>query len=466
MVIAMSLSCATNRPSGRPEIPLPPLRADPLKLPAIARTPLPNGLTVVTVTRRDLPLVAVRLVVGTGSARDPAGKEGLAQFTGQLLRRGTVARTAEQVDDAIESIGGLLGVEVGPEATMLGVTVPSEQAQRAVDVIADLVRNAVFPEREVDLARRRELAQLRQDLDDPSNVADKALLRFIYGKSHPYGHPSEGTTASVSTFVRDDARSFRDATYTPQGALLLFAGDVDAEAALGIARQYLGEWNGPPPTTGVVPPAPEPQGLQILLVDKSDATQAQVRASVPGLARRDPRYAAATVANTVVGGGFTSRLVDEVRVNRGLSYSAGTRLAALRDVGAITFSSFTKTETVRELLDVTLHVLDGFAANGPTADEVDKARRYMAGLYPSRVESVESLCEALARAWVNGLPFESVAEYRAQVVGTTPEAAAKTAGLWPTSSRAKVVVVGAAERIRPQIETLGAVTTAKVDEFE
>lgn len=442
------------------------LAVAPLHLPPITEETLSNGLSVVTVEKHDLPLVAVRLVLSTGAVRDPKGKEGIASFTGSLLRRGTTQRSGEALDDAVESIGGLMGVDVGFETTSVLLTLPAEHLAAALGVVAELVRTPSFPKKDVDIERRQLLAGIAQELDDPSSLADRAIARFFYGKSHPYGRPAEGTTASVKTFTRADVTKFHKATYSPANAMLIFAGDVDPKVAGKLARKLFGDWKGPE-LARVAPPAPRAsEGVQVLVVDKPDATQAQVRATVPGLARHDPRYYAAVVANTIAGGGFTSRLVDEVRVNRGLSYSVGTRLIALRDFGAISFTTFTKTETVREILDVSLGVLDAFAKSGVTEDELDKARRYVIGLYPGRVESIEQLTDSLAAMRLVGLPFEEIELYRGRVASVETAGVKEVAALWPGTQAAKVVVVGDASRIVPQLEGLGTVTVVKAASFK
>lgn len=438
----------------------------PLTLPPIVEQKLPNGLAVVTVVKRDLPLVAVRLVVPTGVARDPKGKEGLASFTSSLLRRGTSKRTADEIDDEIEFVGGLLGVDSGYESTSLGVTVPAEHVETALSIIADLAQRAAFPKKEFDVAKRREISQLKQDLDDPSSVADRAVVKFFYGKDHPYGHPSQGTAASVKTFKRDDLAGFYKDTFTPHGAMLLFVGDIDPVQAQELAGKLFGGWKGKPAKALQVAPPAAPQGLEILLVDKPDATQAQVRAITPGIARKDPAFFATTTANTVVGGGFTSRLVDEVRVNKGLSYSVSTRVIALREFGAISYSTFTKTETVREILDVSFRVLDLFRDKGPTQLELDNAKRYVIGLYPSRVESIDQLGEALASARIAGLPFESISEYRGLVAAVSVSDAIAAAKRYPGVGSAKIVIVGSAAKIRPQLAGLGKLTEAKASDYE
>lgn len=446
--------------------PAPAPVVAPLRLPPIAEETLPNGLSVVTATRKDLPLVAVRLVLQSGAARDPKGKEGVASLTGSVLRRGTKERSGDQIDDGIESIGGLLGVDVGAESTSIAVTVPSEHVATALEIVADLARAPSFPKKQVDQSRRQVLAHLQNELDDPSALADRALVEYFYGKNHPFGHPIEGRTASVKTLERADVVAFHKATYTPAGAMLIFVGDMDPAQAKALATKFFADWKGKALEPLALEAPAAPNGFDVLLVDKADATQAQVRAVVPGLARKDPAYYPATVANTIVGGGFTSRLVDEVRVNRGLSYSVGTRLVAMREFGAISFSTFTKTETVREILDVSFGVMDAFREKGPTADEVEKARRYVIGLYPGRVESIDHFAEALASARLTGIPFTEIAEYRGKVASVVPDAASVVARRWPSKQGAKVVVVGAASKIRPQLEGLGKVTVVKAAAYK
>jgi len=437
-----------------------------MTLPPITESALANGLSLVTVERRDLPLVTLRLVIPTGSVRDPAGKEGLASMTAQLLRRGARHRTADQLDDAIESIGGLLSVEAGPETTTLGATVPAEHAAAALGVLATLVREPSFPQAEFASARRRELARLQSDLDDPSGLADTALAEFFYGAKHPYGHPGQGRTASVKALRRTDVVAFHKRTYTPQGALLLMVGDIAAAEAAAAAQQHLGDWKGAALAPLDIPAPTEAPEVQLLLVDKPDATQAQVRMAVPGIARHDPTFHAATVANTIVGGGFTSRLVDEVRVNRGLSYSVSTRLSALRHFGAVVYSTFTKTATVREIIDVSLGVMERLQSEPPAADEIDKARRYVIGLYPARVEGSEHLADVLASARYLGLPFEAISRYRSDVAASSTEQVAAAMALFPSHRRARIVVVGNAAAIRPQLQGLGNVTVRPATDFQ
>lgn len=468
LVMLMTLQTACQLSQNSPQNPA---HADstsdiaPLVLPLISEQTLSNGLSLISVSRPELPLVSVRLVIPSGSVRDPKGKEGLSSFTAQLLRRGSSTHTADEIDDAVEQIGGLLGVETGYQATSLSLTVPSEQVEAALEILAELVQHASFPEDEVERARRRELAQLQNDLDDPSTVAGRALARFFYGDEHPYSAPTGGSSESVKTFIREDLVSFRDTSYTPVGAFVVLVGDIKGQKARELVQKHLGNWEGKALEPIEVPWPKAGQGVELLLVDKPDASQAQIRVAVPGLNRHDPRFHAAVVANSVVGGGFTSRLVDEVRVNRGLSYSVGTRVVAMRDIGLIAYSTFTRSETVREILDVSFEVLDRFGAEGPSQDEVEKVGRYIVGLYPGRLESIEGLAATLASTKLLGLPFSSITSYRDEIAAVTQGDAAEVSQLWPSSQQARIVVVGKAKEIVAQLEGLGTIQHAKASDY-
>src|SRR5262245_8923650 len=217
------------------------LAVGPISLPPLKEEKLENGLTTVVAERRELPMVSVRLVLRAGAARDPKGKEGLASLVGSLLRRGTQKRTADQIDEGVESIGGRLSVDTGPDATVLALSAPSERLGELLDVAADLVTRPSFPPKEVDNARARTLASLARALDEPAEVADRALSSAAWG-DHPYGHPPEGYTRTVKGLTREDVVAFHKATYVPRGSVLVVAGDVDPAAVLETARKAFGAW--------------------------------------------------------------------------------------------------------------------------------------------------------------------------------------------------------------------------------
>jgi zinc protease len=440
-------------------------------LPPLAIEKLPSGLTLLAVQKRGLPLFHARLSLPAGACEDPRDKSGLAQFTVELLRRGTRRRPAHDVDDLIESMGAQLSAEASMEEAALTLTVPAELSGRALDALLEVALEPAFEEGEVSAARRRTVAALQSDLDEPSTVAARAVVTLGYGPGHPYAHPGSGWRRDVEGFRPEDARGFHATRYQQQGALFAVVGQDEPQGLLALLKknlaQWQGSWPGPaqrlPLQFSALPPG---QGLRAVVVHKPDATQAQVRIVSPGLPRTTPRYAEAVAMNTALGGGFTSLLVDAIRVDRGLSYSVSTRLHMNRRAGLSVFASFTKNETLRELIDVALEKMQGYAASGPSEEMLDKARRYLAGLFPLGLESHEALAEQISDALLDGVGLEHLAKYRSRVLAVTVEQArAVAAELSPAQPGAQLIVVGEADVARRALNGLCPVEMRQLDEF-
>jgi zinc protease len=444
-----------------PDVELPPLQIEKL----------PSGLTLLAIQKRGLPLFHVRLSLPAGACEDPRGKAGLAQYTIDLLRRGTRRRPAQDVDQMIESMGAQLYADVSMEEAALALTVPAELSERALDALLEVALEPAFEESEVAAARRRTIASLQSDLDEPSTVAGRAVVTLGYGAGHPYSHPAQGFRRDVETFQREDALSFHATRYQQQGALLAVVGQAAPAQLLEQLQGKLAQWESSWPGRSqrgalqfaALPPS---QGMRAVVIHKPDATQAQVRIVSPGLPRNTPRYAEAVVANTALGGGFTSLLVDAIRVDRGLSYSVSTRLHMNRRAGLSVFASFTKNETLRALVDVALEQMRAYAETGPSEDALEKARRYLAGLFPLGLESHEALAEQIADALLDGLGLEHLKTYRNRVLAVTAgQARTMAAELSPARDGALLSVVGEADVARRALNGLCPVEVRQLEEF-
>jgi len=434
-----------------------------IKLPPLHESKTSSGLTVLVSPRGPLPLVALRLTVLGGSSTDPRGQEGLADFTTQLCRRGTARMSADEINEAVEFVGGSLYSGVSEDAVTFGVTAPAEHAAAMLDVLAQVATEPSFPQEEVDSGRERALAQLANDLDDPALLADRALLRALWG-DHPYGHDTAGSARSVEGLGRDDVARFHRERLGPRVASLVVVGAVDPDEMAAAADRAFARWSGGPEAAPALP-LPERAALagRVVVVDKPDLTQSQVRLGSLAFQKAHPDYLPSQVVNAVLGGGFTSRLVDEIRVNRGLSYGASSYFDPSRVTGSFQVSTFTKTESTREIVSVALAEVRKMRAKGPRPAELEKAKTYLCGLYPLRLETNESLAGAVADIRVNGLGDDYLARYRSRVMEVTAARAAELAGRWflPEDGRA-LAVVGRADRVVPQLEALGPVEVWKV----
>jgi zinc protease len=428
-----------------------------IELPPLHRERLSNGLEIVVADRPGVPLVAVRLIVAAGSALDPGRRHGLANLVVQVARRGTARRSGTEIDERIESLGAELGCAADEDASGFGLSAPSESLAELLDVVVDVATAPVFPLKEFERVRRREVASIAHVLDEPGAVADRAMLRAAYS-DHPYAHPPDGRRAHLAALRRRELVEFHERWYAPEAATLVIVGRVDVPAALALARKKLSRWRPPAAEAPPQPPAPLPVERRVVVVDKPDATQVQIRIALPALPRSTPDYFPAIVANAVFGGGFTSRLVESIRVNRGLSYGVRSRFAMSRGGGIFFVSSFTKTETAAELVEVALEESARFADSGPSADELSRAQAWLAGLHPLTLETHEQLAEKLADAWLYGFSLEEVTDYAERVHAVTAEQCIAIARSWfPLDGKGVIVGVGRARDVAKQLRAFGPV---------
>ncbi len=427
-----------------------------IRLPPLHEERLDNGAVVVVAQRPGVPLVAVRLVVSAGAALDPARGHGLANLVAQVARRGTAHRTGRQIDDRIESLGSELGAGSDEDATYFGLSAPAEFLPELLDVVVDVATGPVFPPKEWERLRRREVAGLAHVLDEPGAVADRAMIDAVY-PGHPYGHPTDGRARHLSALRRADAVAFHRRWFAPAATTLVIVGAVDPPAALAVARRKLGRWRARcAPAPAIPPGAPVPR--RVVVVDKGDVTQTQVRIASLALPRANPEYFPALVANAVFGGGFTSRLMEEIRVNRGLSYGVRSRFAMSRATGIFFVASFTKVETTAELVQVTLDEAERFAVDGPREEELERSKSYLSGLFPLSIETHEQVAEKIADLRLYGLPLEDVTGYRERVRAVTAEQCREVARRHFPLSRGVIVAVGPAKQVARALDRFGPVT--------
>lgn len=424
-------------------------------LPPLHEHTLGNGARIVVARRQGVPLVAVRLVLAAGASLDPERGHGLANLVALTARRGTARHSGRAIDDRVESLGSELGAGVDEDAAYFGLSSPSEFLRELLDVVVEVATVPTFPSSEWERVRRREVAGFAHVMDEPGAVADRAMIRAVF-EGHPYGHPTDGSRAHVQRLRRADAVAFQKRWFAPESAILVIVGAIDPERALAAARSKLSRWSPRRQPAPEIPEAPtKPRG--VLVVDKPELTQVQLRIAVPALARSTPEYFPAVVANAVFGGGFSARLMQAVRVNRGLSYGARSRFAMSRATGFFFMSSFTKVETTTDLLDVALDEAGRFCDDGPSAEELTRAQSYLSGLYPMALETHDQVADRLVDAKIHGTPMEEITDYRSRIAAVTAEQCREVARRHFPIDRGVIVAVGPAKRIAGPLERFGPV---------
>jgi zinc protease len=420
-----------------------------------AREKLPNGLQVVILERHEVPLAHLLFVAKGGSSTDPAGKAGALSLAVESLRRGAGGRSAIQIEEALDGLGARLATATNPDDARIGLDLLVKDLSRGLDLLADLVLRTRFEPAEVEKEKAQTLARLEQLKDEPSAVASRHFQALLYG-AHPYGRPEEGTSSSVGALGRDDVAAAHAARFVPANCVLVVVGDLSAASVLEQVRERFGSWKGDASESLEIAPPEAPRGRRVLLLDKPDSSQSQVRLGGLGIRRADPAYEALLLANTVLGGGFTSRLVDRLRVDLSLTYGASSQMPARRTTGPLFVSTFTPTETSRKILDAALEVLAKFREQGPTAQELEKARGYLSGLFAIGLQSLENVAHQLASEQVFGLPADSLATTLDRYAAVTLEQAREAAKRYRTDDLT-IVLLGKAEAVKPQLEGLGEV---------
>ncbi|MGH7151136.1 MAG: M16 family metallopeptidase, partial [Planctomycetota bacterium] len=291
-----------------------------------------GGLLLLAREDRRLPLAFLGVGLRSGTVHDPPGKEGALRLLLALLKKGAGGRDAEGIAADLESLGASLLERASCDHALLGVEILSERSGDAATLLADLALRPTFPSSEVEKERRRLASEIRQEEEDARAAASRKFERALF-PAHPYGRPSGGTAEGVEAVSREDLLALHSRLFVPGNALLLLLGDVEPGRAEAALRAF-GDWGGVPPPASDLP-APKAAGRRVLLAHRPGATQAQLRFGGISVPRADPSYFPLLVANTVLGGGFSSILVNAVRVNRGLTYGIGSRLDARRVGGAI-----------------------------------------------------------------------------------------------------------------------------------
>jgi zinc protease len=318
-----------------------------------------------------------------------------------------------------------------------------------------------FRQEEIERSRKQRLAAIQQELDDPETIADKRYERFLFG-THPYARSVEGTQKSIPALTRDEIVRFYDTHYAPNNSILAIVGDITPEIAVAAAKAAFGGWTRKPVPRTLYPPAPSIKGRHVLIVDKPDVNQSQIRIGTIGIRRSDPAYFQAQVMATILGGGFTSWLNQEIREKRGLSYGARCRLETRLEPGPLTVSTFTKNETVGETIKVALDTLSRFRDGKFTADDLRKAQNFRAGQYPLSVETTDQLAAQVADLVFYGLGRDFVDRQIEHIRSVTLEELRSVAPKLPVSDYMMVVVTNAAA-VRPQLEGLGTIEVVKYD---
>lgn len=364
----------------------------------------PAGVRVYFIESHDLPILDVSVDFNAGSSTDTLEKSGRASLTLQLLNLGAGGLSEDQIAKALADVGAQLGGHFDQDRAGMSLRTLSSERERkqALEILARVIQRPEFPENALEREKVRVIAGLKESDTRPGNIADRALMKMLYG-SHPYGLRGSGEIESVGAIQRKDLVDFYQSRYVAAGAVVAIMGDVSRAEATAIAEALTKDL----PQSGIATALPAVTApLAETRRISHPATQSHILLAYPGLRRDDPDYIPLFVGNYVLGGGgFVSRLLDEIRQKRGLAYSAHSYFSPLRQAGPFTIGLQTKKEQADEALKLTRKVLADFVADGPTQKELLAAKQNIIGGFPLRIDSNAKIMGYLALIGFYNLPL-------------------------------------------------------------
>ena len=434
-----------------PTTPPTPGPAPQLRVPTPVRQTLPNGLEVISVRRADLPLVTAQLLVRRGGEMDPPRLAGLADLTANLLSKGAAGKTAPQIAAAAEALGGTLNASAGWDESAVGITVTTPKLPAALGLLAEVVRQPDFAAAELKRAKTQAVDDLRLQLSRPTALASLAASRGVFGEG-AYGHSRNGTPASIRRITRANVQHLHGELYRPDNAILILTGDITPAQAEQLAQASFGDWQKPATPLPARPAGRTASKLPaILLIDQRGAGQAGVVAAHPAPPRNDADFYVGTVANAVLGGSYSARLNEEIRIKRGLSYGATSRLQSLGDAGMWLAAAQTKNPSAPQVVDLMLEQFKLLGSTPVSASELAARKATLIGGYGRSLETTAGLADQVAQLAIYGVRLDEIGKYVAQVQAITPRQIEKYAHAHLAGDTSHVVVVGDAAQFATTI---------------
>lgn len=455
---------------GQQETPPPPAPPRPVNFPKPVEKTLKNGLRVIFVERAGTSLATAQLLIKNGGEIDPPRLAGLADMTVSLLTKGTQKRTAPQIAEAIEALGGMIDYGARWDSSMVGVNAASSQIDPAMEILSDMVRRPTFKEDELERQRQQSIDMLSFMLADPGQLARYVASRVVFGDT-PYGHPLNGTPESLALIKREDITSLHSRYYRPDNAILVIGGDLRSEEAFKLAERYFGDWPNQPSVKvshenrGPIPP--DRKGQRVVVVDMEHAGQAAVILTRRGISRTDPDFFRGIVTNSVLGGGYSSRLNQEIRTKRGLSYGAGSALEVRRNAGPFVAVTQTKNESGAEVASILMTELNRLATASIPDTELTPRKAALIGNYARQLETIEGLVTQVASLALNGLSLDEINTYIRSVQSVKAGEIQKFAGTRLDAKSADIIIVGKASDfladLRKRFQNVEVIPEAELD---
>jgi zinc protease len=421
--------------------------------PKRTRARLSNGLEVILVEAHTIPKFHGDLYFRSGNVAAIDRGPGLAEITATVARTGTTKRASRQIEEDLRRIGADLATSAGSDTSSISFAGLSEFAEPLLGMVDELAREAAFPEAEFERERRQKLEEVKLSRTEPGFLAGERLRKVLFG-AHPYSQvsPSE---EQVAAYKREDLRSVYREFYTPENGLLVLVGDFQPDAMLKTAEKVFGAWRGKKPEAKSFPALAHPRGRRVYLVHLPGAVQTQILTGCHAITRKHPDWIRLGLTNSLYGGAFNSRLVMNIREDKGYTYSPRSGVNALRQHGYFTVSAAVRNDVVAASLTEIFYEMDKLRSLPVPEPELLDAQNYLSGVFSMGLATQNGLLGQIAVVALNELPDDYVETYRAKLRALTPVDLIETARKYLDSANMQIVVIGDRSQIESQAALFG-----------
>ena len=416
---------------------------------------LSNGMQVVLAESHAFPKISAQLFFRNGNAVVAHLVPGLADMAAAMVRTGTASRSSRRIEEDLRRMGADLGTSAGADSSAISVSGVAEFSAGLLDLIADLARNASFPGDEFERERRQRFEEVRVERTTPGFLASERLRRVLFGE-HPYAIVAP-TEEQMAAYTREQLQDFYRRYYVPEDALLIVVGDFSAESILGQIEKAFDGWKSPRPQPPMWPAPPHHSGRRVHLVHLPGTVQTQVLLGNLAITRRDSDWYRLVLANSIFGGAFHSRLVINIREQKGYTYSPRSGVNPLRQYGYFSVHAAVRNDVVAATLTEMFYEMNRMRSVPVTQEELDSARSYLTGVFSLGIATQSGLLGQLSTVYLDRLPESYLETYRERIRELAAQDVLTAARRYFDSSNMEIVLVGDRDRIADQAELFGGV---------
>ncbi|HLE42163.1 MAG TPA: pitrilysin family protein [Nitrospirota bacterium] len=411
------------------------------------RIVLKKGMVLLLSEKHTIPMVTINMAIKAGSTAEPEDKAGLASITASLLMQGTKRRTASRISSEIDFVGGSLSVSGGDDFATAGLRVLKKDIRIGLDLLSDVLMDPVFDQKEIDRKVSEALAEIQRQKEEPNVVAGEAFEKAVFGKN-AYGRTSEDVATYLPKLTRQDILAFYSARYNPKNAIIAVVGDVTEKEITSLLNEYFKAWQGKELALPAPVPPPDVAKNIIVKIDKN-ITQANINMGHLGISRGNPDYYAVMIMNYILGGGgFSSRLMDNIRDNKGLAYDVHSMFSAQKEPGAFTVGIQTKNESANDVIAEVFKEIRRIQTEPVSDSELADAKAYLTGSFPLRMDTYAKIAGMLASIEIYDLGLDYPQKYPGLINSVTKEDILRVAKKYLLPDRMVIVVVANQERAK------------------